>query len=443
MKILYMFILSIIIFAAWQNGMSQPMPETIGNDDCCKLNFPQIDTSQALTTDTIFCNSWNTTTLEWELHYITINNYDDAGRLNESVVKIFDMQQQTFTPSTKVTYSYYANDSTDTKTSFLWNPGMNGGDWDYVDKMHYEFNNNNLLINTQSWFSAYNSTEWKDLNKEHYYYSEENLKDSVIFEYWNTIQNAWYYSYRYRYYYDENQTLVDEYSDWANNQTGNFVYNLRISYLPGDAPGQFQEISQYYNSGDWDSASRKLITLNNNQKLQSVLYQNWDPSHEIWDTVVMNREVFDYNPSGLITEMITQNYYIHWVNSMRYGWEYNENENMISSLKQYWNFSEADWRNQQLCIYPVVQTITVINDNISSAQDFTITPNPSTNFIRINTDISHSQGKPLFIYDQNGRLVKTIEDSSLEIWIGDLPAGIYFVHLNAGGENSTEKFIKQ
>ncbi|MDA3942856.1 MAG: T9SS type A sorting domain-containing protein [Bacteroidetes bacterium] len=443
MKTLYILFPTLFLSIVSLNCVAQPMAAESNIGHCGNLKVKQIDVLRSSTTDTIFCNSWNQNQQEWVDHFITINTYDDGGRLTESVTKLFDTQQQTYKSSTKVIYTYYPNDSIDTKTSFLWNNELNGGDWDYVEKMHYEYDANNLVINTHSWFSPYNSTEWKDLNKVHYSYSEANLKDTVVVEYWNSVQNGWYFSYRYRYYYDEDLCLVDEYADWANNQSGTYILNLRISYLQGEVPGQIQEIEQNFDNTNWQNASRKLITRNSEQKLLSIRFQNWDPSNEIWDTLVMNQEVYHYYPSGLISEIISQSYYFEWVNNMRYGWDYDEDGNMLTSLTQQWNFSDDDWRNQQLCHYPAIQNITGILSDKNKSGKLQVSPNPANDFIRINHDQTPSQHMPLLIFDQYGHLVKTINHTDQEIWVGDLAAGVYFIQFKNEVEFITEKFIKQ
>lgn len=75
----------------------------------------------------------------------------------------------------------------------------------------------------------------------------------------------------------------------------------------------------------------------------------------------------------------------------------------------------------------------------NSQGDFTLYPNPATEFIRIN---SESDVQKIEIYTMLGQLIKSVTGES-EIKISDLNNGTYIISIDSNNAKAVRKFIKQ
>lgn len=99
-----------------------------------------------------------------------------------------------------------------------------------------------------------------------------------------------------------------------------------------------------------------------------------------------------------------------------------------------------------------VQTLgsfAVFDENTTGIQDITgnnianIYPNPAQNFLNI--ELSQKAGVSATIYNTSGQAVtnSTIKNGTNSLYIGDLPAGVYFLQLTGEHSNATTRFVKQ
>ncbi len=82
-------------------------------------------------------------------------------------------------------------------------------------------------------------------------------------------------------------------------------------------------------------------------------------------------------------------------------------------------------------------------DNFSTSK-FSVYPNPSNGLVTISSD-ANSALSSVSLTDLNGRTVKTVElngDSSSQINISDLSAGVYMMNINSDQGSVTKKIIK-
>lgn len=84
------------------------------------------------------------------------------------------------------------------------------------------------------------------------------------------------------------------------------------------------------------------------------------------------------------------------------------------------------------------------NDDFSVTSKFSVYPNPSNGLVNISSDLNSSLNS-VSITDLNGRTVKTVElngDSSAQVNISDLSAGVYMMNINSDQGSTTKKIIK-
>lgn len=433
--------LALIIFSGITLN-AQSNPPQLPQEDCCSVRPVLIDGHKSQTTDTIICKRWNSATESWGPKGITICNYDDYGRLVNEVNKSWNYETEMYQPLVKIVRSWYENDSIQSLARYFWNPDLNDGSWDLFYNYHYEYNEDGLRNYLFSEYSQYGSPDWYNGGKAFYFYNSAGLTDSIVTQYWNTNLDEWYYSNRARYVYDDDFNLVEMYNDYANNPEGDFALNTRLIYIPGYTANQVQEIEEYYSLEEWHHYKRNLVTYNDQDLKVVDLYQQWDPTLEIWDTVVMQKELYDYYENGLMKNLTTQSYYISWANMNRLNWTYDEFGNMTSQLEEEWDFYNEMWQNNELCTYPQPQTITALNDPAgeSSNKLVTLWPNPATDYFRISIGGNAGNLQHVEIYNRAGQIIQTA-NATYEFHVGNYPAGVYFVKVSGPDFQSIQKLV--
>lgn len=92
--------------------------------------------------------------------------------------------------------------------------------------------------------------------------------------------------------------------------------------------------------------------------------------------------------------------------------------------------------------YTVNSTSTAIKALENDHSLLSVYPNPTTNFLHINSTEVFSKG---CIYAIDGKLVKTLSEDELlskTILLSNLPAGLYYINVSNGAKNVTAKFTK-
>ncbi len=360
-------------------------PYSSGNDDLqtlseyCGKGILKIDLNRASTIDTTFCYRWSNAEQQWVPRTIFVNNYDDFGRLMESITKFYVDSTQSYNPILRDTYTYYPNDSVKSMLNELWNTELNGGSWDNTQLNEYEYDDQDRLVYNLVYFSPYGSLELNLGNQLFYSYNNLGLTDTIITQYWNTIQNEWYYSYRTRNYYDGEMQLSETYRDWANNQNGDYTqYEREIFITEGE---RIRNITQNYFEGVWSNYYSELNTMNEMGLPDSILYQQWNPMDMMWDTTVMDLALFEYNESGKLTEYITLSYYLMFVYNQRLNWFYDGEGYLTEMLSRQWDFNNEAWLNVNNCFYPPLPVVTSANGFFDDGDSFVVYPNPANDIV--------------------------------------------------------------
>lgn len=89
-------------------------------------------------------------------------------------------------------------------------------------------------------------------------------------------------------------------------------------------------------------------------------------------------------------------------------------------------------------------TVALLSNDDFTASKFAVYPNPSNGLVNISSDLNSSLNS-VSITDLNGRTVKTVElngDSSAQVNISDLSAGVYMMNINSDQGSTTKKIIK-
>jgi hypothetical protein len=86
-------------------------------------------------------------------------------------------------------------------------------------------------------------------------------------------------------------------------------------------------------------------------------------------------------------------------------------------------------------------------DQIDNSESFSVYPNPVSDFVKLNFPENLRSAKlNLRVTDVKGKVFKsgeTIEEGSKSLYLGDLPAGVYFVIVQNEKSIFTRKIIKR
>ena len=91
-----------------------------------------------------------------------------------------------------------------------------------------------------------------------------------------------------------------------------------------------------------------------------------------------------------------------------------------------------------LSYYPTEEFVGL---NESEEVSFSVYPNPANNVINISGNFDNDA--TVTIFDQSGRVVKTITNNISQIDIADVDTGIYLLSIESNGETFTKQIVKQ
>ncbi|MCY1485987.1 hypothetical protein D3C87_205210 [compost metagenome] len=104
--------------------------------------------------------------------------------------------------------------------------------------------------------------------------------------------------------------------------------------------------------------------------------------------------------------------------------------------------SENTYDNYVVTATPTIDLLST--NDFAAVSKFSVYPNPSNGLVNISSDLNSSLNS-VSITDLNGRTVKAVElngDSSVQVNISDLSAGVYMMNINSDQGSTTKKIIK-
>lgn len=85
------------------------------------------------------------------------------------------------------------------------------------------------------------------------------------------------------------------------------------------------------------------------------------------------------------------------------------------------------------------------NNEIKSGNNLKVYPNPTNDYLTVELTIANQNQHAVSLLDEKGAVLitKRFQSSQTKLYTGDLPAGIYFVHLTGEKAELVQKVIKQ
>jgi hypothetical protein len=334
-------------------------------------------------------------------HRKYLYEYDDENRMNVSIWLV---------PTVENGWKEYE------KTVYIW-----FSDDYFSEKVHYEYGDTSWIPNTksispdignQNSFTMYNlrwnsiNGGWDTLTKNINHLNEESQVYQIDNYQW--IEGWWSYIGKTIKEYTENGNILLEQVYLTHNNGNTFYlvssdeYEYNSQNLPIYRIDYFDAVLRYYNSYRW-------VWNGSGNIFQYYTYQYFPPSHPEETGGIVNEYV--YTEQGLI-------WYVKVFSSNQY---HSKNE-----FYHFTNYSNTiDINTQEVKLYP----------------------NPSTSYITLKYDLLKSSLVQLYMYDINGRQVKSMSQNQSQgrqtctLNLNGMLPGIYFIKILFDRTTYSQKVI--
>ena len=189
---------------------------------------------------------------------------------------------------------------------------------------------------SQSWDSLNNT--WVNYSRSLMTYRKEGSQLVYQYQTWDVVSGLWINNYRFIDYRDnKGRTVVSEGDIYSGNAWQKQQRNL-FSY---DASNKLIESLFQI----WNIVWTNTVKIVYDYSSGLTLYYSWDPGNMKW--LKSARTLNDYLDSTALAEKsLTQNYTgSDWQNSYRYTAKYNDNDQQLFTLQQFWDLNTLAWIN--------------------------------------------------------------------------------------------------
>ena len=298
-------------------------------------------------------------------------------------------------------------------------------------KDEYEYNASNQLIRSISYFGFDESTnEWTRSNTINYSYNQEG---QLIKENSNGLIII--------YEYDENNHK--SYELLQRIEQGD-TSNSRQMFLTYDSLGNHSSfLSQRWNEDYWVNNIESLIEYDALGNRLASSQSKWNDSTQTWFMTFQHNEVFDKNNQSTYSESTIYNNGEMSQSTIKFRSYYEElsyeGQSPIKTFREDKFTKEEGWiENYKYSIFYRHQYEN--EEDPIFEQSFSISPNPSTDRIRILMNEELSDDSILNIYSMNGQLMYTQAIPSgfnPSIQLPNIPQGMYVVKVSDGANQKS------
>lgn len=416
--------------------------------------------------------NWNASTAAWHPHLRYIWAWDESGNLTEYTRQLWDEESMDWV------YMYYMQmtyNNAGQEVLFIyqvWDEAL--GELVNYMKDENSYNDDGAHTSYWTWMWDQAGGVWTGIWHSEWIYSVPGLLELKLDYGWDEVVNDWSLEYKDEYTYDSNDFLVqtDGYnlspvsglwmltnrSEYTNNSLGDpeviigsvssdngaswtLANKTEKSYDP--SANEILNIQYSWNPSlqEWDFTSKSENEWDEfgNQVLRKLYI--WDQALPDWKLEFLSESEYNSEGSILMAAMYSFNYELG-IFVGDYKWTYSLNAagfNMISN-HFFWDLESSDWYLHEKGYY-YYTVITDIPDIQPSG--FNLFPNPASTEITLQIPWNGVIGYR--VYSGDGSLVRHGSASGplLNIAIGDLPDGVYFIHVENEKNKFVEKFIKR
>ena len=345
-----------------------------------------------------------------------------------------------------------------TKAQYIWADTI----WDFNNYKVFEYNDNDLLILSNSYILTSSGLFNNSKNVYEYYEDNNSLKYHYYYE---SLMGIGFDSYGLdKFYYDDSLRLIEQVNSY--NLDGFQTVYSRLTYEYEDylftrknlftgTPDNWElsksfiyyydnqgKVSGYYSisneNGAWVKSDSAYYNYDNYGYILKKEFFIWN--NEYWERY--NQYIYIYSEDYSELEEIFQQWQDSlWINiSNTTSWL---DEDGFVTEKIYQEWEDSIWVNKERWLY--YYGVLGQDEETVDSQNIIIFPNPNSGkfYIRF-TD--NSEEYSISVFNSNGQQIFSIEcnnSKKVPIDISGRPDGLYFVKVTAGSKTFTEKVIVQ
>lgn len=402
-------------------------------------------------------------------NYKTEYIFDNENSTEHTLGFKFDDNLQSYIPESNNVLTYNKNDLLIRQTYNLWDGEYdNLGEENPSVKRQYYYNENDQLIRTEE-------QGWNDIQlniiptvREYEYNAIEKLS-AIKFLRWSE---------------EDNTHKVTDVLEYTYNNTGQLDLIVSRATIPSITRPFFDSILIYYNefnlierevhfkhesNGDINlDKEYEYIYDNNKNLMEDIYYDKYQKSQQKW--FKESRTNYFYDSKG---NLISTKHYNRTLDDFEWGfWQeikYKHDDNLFPTSTQIprsnvSNFNSDLTDNSQINVLSLYQefngevdfpfdlniqyeyfyspTTTSTTDNIDSQYQLSVSPNPTSSFLKFEVE-NYSGYFYVSIVDTQGKVISQSKVSAGEnIPVSDLDAGVYFYRVVIDNEIVGGKFVK-
>lgn len=369
-----------------------------------------------LTSDSTHSFFWDNNSSSYLPDERAISTFDANGNITSSLELDYDTSSNIWENSYKSIYTYDANNNLTEELDQSWESGVWVNDWKY--NYTYDANHNMTDEIDMSWDNG--ASAWE--NEDHYIYTYDGQNNPIseIDQSWDVGTSAW-----------KNEDKV----------SANYTGGLRTS-----------EVEQNWDNGNsqWINDEKTNYTYDGSGNNTGITIQEWNDSTNDWD----NSEKMTFTYSGnLASQGIDQEWNDgvgQYVNFARIRYAYNSYSQCTQALTDFWNGSQ--WVNyissnnnisQKVSFrYETYDDGTGIQKSLAAAT-FSLYPNPTAQTLHV--EVGKGEMNHIRIANVSGQVVfetkAAFHASQVNLPVGNLPDGIYYLQLQSGTQQGTKAFV--
>ncbi|WP_335976451.1 T9SS type A sorting domain-containing protein [Gaetbulibacter jejuensis] len=345
----------------------------------------------------------------------------------------------------------------------------NGGSWLHFSNIEYTFNENCMPTLVESQVLDFGSGLFVDSSRLTITYNGNNEPLENINELWNVESNSWENELRTTYIYNsENLTTTQNY-EWQNEAW--VLVEVIIEEYDTQAMTYEVIYQDYVSATDtYVNTGRNVIQYNNFERIDNILYYDWDIVEDDW--VHRSRQTYVYDTSQLATQSTLEDWEgEQWVNDVLEVFTYDANHFLIEILKSDWNTASSSYETNSRELITndeegnPIEMITqsylfgswvnstrdrrtypdclTLSDEEVAFEEINIYPIPATDELTIEN--TTQQDFALQLFDINGKLIKAEQllNYRNNLDVSSLNSGVYILKLSNQSGVYTKRIIKQ
>jgi len=390
--------------------------------------------------------------------YHTYYAYDDYGNSVIMLMERYNISDQTWENFERADMIYNSGNLLTEFTILTWDTIL--ANWQKSTRISLSYTLHKDIA--EEIYMIWDGVNWVRDERISVTYDNRNRMSSVTYQYWDAVSSGWinYYQLLISYNADDSE-YYEIYQVWFLGTW--FPMESYVEYKHNSFDRVDSTFSQYSNGYYWVRSNFATYSYEKDTLLRKVENENWDESTGIW--FLSSRDLYSYTADTLstgstdaqtskVSEILTQNWSGSWVDSYRWIYVYDANQNIFQEI--YEAKDSGIWARGYIEEYhytltrptdvptPVEAPLTIPMQT-KLYQNY---PNPFNPSTTIEYELKQPLDVRLEVFDVAGRLVRTLVLSkqsqgrhSISFNANGLASGVYFYRLQAGELIQVRKMV--